>query len=159
MEKPKVLKELYIGIGLVALFFLILGIIVMRPFWIFAVGLLVGTLGACLWLYSMFDVLDRALDLGKKNAKNFVAVRSILRLLLVMGILGVSLFIHWNAFVGVAVGLLSLKISALVNPYVKRYITKTEDSYTSIDEIMNMGTDEDSSTNALEEARNDISEE
>lgn len=125
MEKPSVLKELYIGIGIVALFFMILGIIVMRPFWIFAIGLLLGASGACLWLYSMFDVLDKALDLTKKGAKNFVALRSILRLIIIMVFMGLALYIHWNAFVGVAVGLLSLKISALLNPYVKKYITKT----------------------------------
>lgn len=127
MEKPSVLKELYIGIGIVAIFFLILGIIVMRPFWIYALGLLVGTIGACLWLYSMYDVLDRALDLGKKSAKSFVAVRSILRMLIILGLMAGALFIHWNAFVGVTVGLLSLKLSAFLNPAVKKLMSKASE--------------------------------
>lgn len=122
MTKPKVLKELYIGIVIVAIFFLLLGIIVMRPFWIFALGLLVGTLGACLWVYNMYDTLDRALDLSKKSAKGFVTLRCILRELAVAVLMGVSLVLHWCAFVGVAVGLLSLKISGLLNPYIKKLL-------------------------------------
>lgn len=125
MEKPSVLKELYIGIGLAAIFFLILGIIVMRPFWIFALGLLAGCVGAGIWLYGMYDVLNRALDLDREGAKKFVTIRSILRLVLIMAFMGIALVIHWNAFVGVAIGLLSLKISALMNPFVKKYVTKT----------------------------------
>lgn len=127
MTKPRILKELYIGIGITALFFLILGIIVMRPFYIFAIGLLVGVLGACVWVYSMYDTLDRALDLSKKNAKSFVALRSILRLIIVCVVMGVAIYIHWVLFVGVTVGLLTLKISALINPYIKRYLDRKDD--------------------------------
>ncbi|MGN0436529.1 MAG: ATP synthase subunit I [Wujia sp.] len=127
MEKPRVLKELYIGILITALFFFILGIIIMRPIWIFALGLLVGTVGACIWLYGMYDTLDRALDIGSKSAKGFAAFRSIVRLVFVMAVMIVAILIDWVAFVGVTVGFLTLKISALLNPLIRRLCDKLFD--------------------------------
>lgn len=128
MTKPKVLKELYIGITIVVLFFLLLGIILMRPYWIFALGLLAGTLGAFAWVYNMYDTLDRALDLSKKSAKSFVAIRSILRQLLAATMMGIALVIHWSAFVGVAIGFLSIKISGLINPHIKKFLYKQDNN-------------------------------
>lgn len=124
MEKPRVLKELYIGILITALFFFIIGIIVMRPFWIFALGLLVGIAGACIWLYGMYDTLDRVLDMRGKSVKGFAALRSVLRLVAVMAVMIAAIIIHWAAFVGVTVGLLTLKISALLNPLIKKLCDK-----------------------------------
>lgn len=124
-EAPKrVLKELYIGIAVWVGFLMILGVPVMRPLLLFEGGLLLGGAGACLQAYGIYDTLDRALELPKKNAKSFATGRSILRLVLCLLLMGGAAVLHWSAFVGVAVGLISLKVSALLNPLIKKIIYK-----------------------------------
>lgn len=120
----RVLKELYIGIIMWISVIMILGVFVMRPLLLFEAGLIVGGAGACLQAYGIYDTLDRALELSKKNAKSFAMVRSILRLILCLVLMGGAALIHWSAFVGTAVGLISLKVSALLNPVVKKIIYK-----------------------------------
>lgn len=124
----KTLKELYIGIVIVSAAFLLLGIIFMRPYWMFAIGILIGILCAFLWVYNMYDTLDRALDLGKKKAKGFVAIRSILRQLLITAILGVTVYLNWVLFVGTTIGLLSVKISGLINPHIRKWCNRNGDN-------------------------------
>lgn len=126
MESRRVLKELYIGIAIYAFIFMIIGIIFMKPVWVYAVSLLVGAAGACVQAYNMYDTLDRALDLPAKNAKGFTMIRSMLRLLICMVLMIGGILIHWTAFVGVTVGLLGLKISAFFNPVVKKIMIKLE---------------------------------
>ena len=41
----------------------------MRPYYIFALALLVGNLGGALRIYHIYDVLDQALDMGEAGAK------------------------------------------------------------------------------------------
>lgn len=124
MEVRKVLKELYIGIIIYACVFMIIGIIFMRPVWLYALALAVGALGACFQAYHIYDTLDRALDLSAKSAKSFASVRCIFRLVLCMALMIGGILIDWAAFVGVAVGLMGLKISAFLNPVVKKLIKR-----------------------------------
>lgn len=116
----KVMKELYIGIAVTVVFFAILGAFFIRPIWLYEVSLLVGGSMSCLFLYQMYDCLDRALDMQSKSAKQFVTVRVLLRLIVRAALLVGSIMIHWACFVGVTVGLLATKISAYINPFVKR---------------------------------------
>lgn len=129
MEKvKKVLKEMYIGIIIWTCFFLLVGAFVMRPYWIFLAGCLAGMLGAGIWLYSMYDVLDRALDMNEKSAKAFVTIRSVLGIVVVGVIMAGAILIHWAAFVGVVVGFISLKLSAMINPLVRKILNPSDDS-------------------------------
>lgn len=127
MNKCKrVLKELYIGIGIYACIFLLLGIIFMRPWWLFALSLLVGAFGAGVQAYAIYDTLDRALDLPEKNAKAFAMSKSMIRLLMCLVLMIVGIYIHWTSFVGVSVGLLGLKISAFFNPLINKLLNKID---------------------------------
>lgn len=129
MEKvKKVLKEMYIGIIIWTCFFLLVGAFVMRPYWIFLAGCLAGMLGAGIWLYSMYDVLDRALDMNEKSAKAFVTIRSVLGIVVVGVIMAGAILIHWSAFVGVVAGFISLKLSAMINPLVRKILNPSDDS-------------------------------
>ena len=125
-KSRRVLKELYIGIAVHAFIFMIIGIIFMKPWWMYAIALIVGALGACGQAYGMYDTLDKALDLTAKGAKSFAMIRSILRLLICMALMIGAIIIHWTAFVGATVGLLGLKISAFINPLVKKLLAKFE---------------------------------
>ena len=116
----KVLMQLYIGIGIYFMVFGVLGIIFMRPIWLFIISLLVGCAAACFIAYNMYDVLDRALELETGKAKSFVTIRSMIRLGICLVLMAASIMVGWVSFVGVTVGLLGLKVSAFINPLVRK---------------------------------------
>lgn len=128
MKADKVLKELYIGIVLSGLFFMLVGIIFVRPAWMYALGIIVGMAGACFQAYHMYDTLDRGLELRSDKAKSFVTIRSIFRLGICLVLMAIAIMIHWAAFVGVAIGLICLKFSAFLNPFITKYINKNKDN-------------------------------
>lgn len=116
----RVLMQLYIGIGIYFVVFGVLGIIFMRSIWLFIISLLVGCAAACFIAYNMYDVLDRALDLESGKAKSFVTIRSMIRLGLCLVLMAAGIMVDWVSFVGVTVGLLGLKVSAFINPLVRK---------------------------------------
>lgn len=132
-EPRKVLKELYIGIAITVMFFMLVGAFVIRPYWVFVLALIAGGLGACLQAYGIYDSLDRMLELPEKSAKGFAISRSMIRITLCGVAMAVAVKIHWVAFVGVSVGLLSLKIGALINPFIRKKLRKDEPSYVASD--------------------------
>ncbi len=118
----KVLKELFLGIGVSSVIFMAVGAIFLRPVWLYILFVLLGAIGAAVSAYNMYDTLDRALDLNRDDAKKFSTVRSILRIVVCMIILIVSINIDVVAFVGAVLGYFSLKISAFLNPFIKRVL-------------------------------------
>lgn len=124
MNSRELLKQLYIGIGIVVAVFAVIGAIFMRPIWIYELALVVGGAVACFLLYHTYDSLDRALDMQAKSARAFVTIRVLFRLFLRAGLLVGAILIDWSAFVGVVIGLLSIKLSAYINPLIKRHRIK-----------------------------------
>lgn len=116
----RVLMQLYIGIGIYFTVFGVLGVIFMRPIWLFILSLFVGCAAACFIAYNMYDVLDRALELETGKAKSFVTVRSMIRLGVCLVLMAAGIMVDWVSFVGVTVGLLGLKVSAFMNPLVRK---------------------------------------
>lgn len=133
----RVLMQLYIGIGMYFVVFGVLGIIFMRPIWLFIVSLFVGCVAACFIAYNMYDVLDRALELETGKAKSFVTVRSMIRLAVCLVLMAAGIMIDWVSFVGVTVGLLGLKVSAFLNPMIRKLtgdVTAKASEDTALDE-------------------------
>lgn len=116
----RVLMQLYIGIGIYFAVFGVIGVIFMRPIWLFILSLFVGCAAACFIAYNMYDVLDRALELETGKAKSFVTVRSMIRLGVCLVLMAAGIMVDWVSFVGVTVGLLGLKVSAFMNPLVRK---------------------------------------
>lgn len=119
MDPRKLLRQLYIGIALYGAVFMILGVIFLRPAWLYALSLVAGLIAACFMAYNMYDVLDRALELEAHSAKGFVTIRSMARLMVCLVLMIVGIKLDWVSFVGVTVGLLGLKVSAFINPLVR----------------------------------------
>lgn len=117
----RTIRELNIGICIYGFVFMLLGIIFIRPIWLYVVALIIGLLGDVLLVYSMYSSLDKALDMNSNKARSFVTLHAFLRLGGVCALMIVGILIDWTAFVGVVVGLLGLKISALFNPVIKKY--------------------------------------
>lgn len=128
MESRKVLMELYMGIAVHVLAFMLIGAVFMRPVWIYELALLVGGATSGLMMFNVYDCLDRALEMQAKSAKSFMTIRVLLRLIIRLGLMVVGIMIHWSAFVGVVVGLLAPKTSAYLNPRIKKLLNRRQDS-------------------------------
>ncbi len=126
MEAKNVLKQLYVGLAIYGLVFMVIGLIFVRPAWIFAISLVVGIGAACLVLFNMYDTLDKALLREPDKAKGYVTLHSILRLAGAAALMAIAIKISWASFVGVTVGLLGVKVSALINPFIRKYIFKEQ---------------------------------
>jgi energy-converting hydrogenase Eha subunit A len=120
------IKELYIGIAIYGGFFMILGMIFMRPRWIYALALIAGLIGAAVLAYNMYVNLDKALDMDSDKARSHTTTHAFLRLFMAAGMMVIGIMIHWSAFVGVTVGLLGLKVSAFMNPMIRKFMERRE---------------------------------
>lgn len=153
----RVLMQLYIGIGIYFAVFGVLGVIFMRPIWLFILSLFVGCAAACFIAYNMYDVLDRALELETGKAKSFVTVRSMIRLGVCLVLMAAGIMVDWVSFVGVTVGLLGLKVSAFMNPLVRKItgdaaVGVQEDTASDEEDALN---DEKKASSNEKEASND----
>ncbi len=127
-SKPetRTLLELYAGIILCGVIMLVVGIIFARPMWKYLVGIILGVAGAMFQLYNMYDTIDRALSVDEGRARGYMTSKSMLRLILSAVLMIIAYFIGLPAFAGVILGLFSLKISALINPLVKKFMPNFE---------------------------------
>lgn len=155
----RVLMQLYIGIGIYFAVFGVLGVIFMRPIWLFILSLFVGCAAACFIAYNMYDVLDRALELETGKAKSFVTVRSMIRLGVCLVLMAAGIMVDWVSFVGVTVGLLGLKVSAFMNPLVRKItgdaaVGVQEDTASDEEEALN--TEKKASSNEKEASNDDM---
>lgn len=123
-EVHRILKEMYIGMAVCMIVFLAIGAFFMRPYYIFALALLVGNLGGALRIYHIYDVLDQALDMGEAGAKKKVIVNSLLRMIVTLALLVGSIFLGIQAFTGVALGMVEPKISAYLQPKIRRILIR-----------------------------------
>jgi len=124
-SKPetRTLLELYVGIIVSGVIMLAVGLIFARPMWMYLVGVLGGTAGAAFQLYNMYDTIDRALSVDEGKARGYMTAKSMFRLIISAVIMMVAYFIGVAAFVGSILGLFSLKISALLNPFFKKLLS------------------------------------
>ena len=123
-EVHRILKEMYIGMAVCMIVFLAIGAFFMRPYYIFALALLVGNLGGALRIYHIYDVLDQALDMGEAGAKKKVIVNSLLRMIVTLALLVGSIFLGITAFAGVALGLIEPKICAYLQPQMRKWLIR-----------------------------------
>ncbi len=123
-ERPetRTLLELYIGVLLLGAVMLIIGLIFARPMWMYALGMVAGTATAMVQLYNMYDTLDRALDADESKARSYITSKSMLRLILITVVMVVAYIIDFTTFIGVVLGLFNVKLSALINPWLKKHI-------------------------------------
>ncbi len=123
-SKPetRALLELYVGIIIFSAVFLMVGIIFIRPRLLFGLGVIMGAVCAIFQAYGIYDTLDRALSQDKGNAQKFAMLKSIVRLLLSFAFMIISIIVSKAMFAGVIFGLLSLKLSGVFNPVIKKRI-------------------------------------
>ena len=124
-KSRQVIRELFIGIGMHTAFFAVLGIPLMRPYFLFLLGLLTGGAVSCICILLLYEDLDRALDLDSEHARRFVMLRGILRLAARIALLAGAMVLSMSCFYGAVIGMLSTKVAGYLHPVISKHITKT----------------------------------
>ncbi len=120
--ETRTLLELYVGIIVSAVIVLGVGLIFARPMWMYAVGLVLGVGATMFQLYNMYDTIDRALSVDEGKARGYMTSKSMIRLIISAVVMIIAYFIGFVAFVGAVLGLFSLKLSAMMNPLVRKFL-------------------------------------
>lgn len=106
-----------IGIGIYAILAEIVGIFLSQDILSFTLGLIFGVIVTILLFIHMADTLDKALDLPKKRAENYIRLQSFLRMAFMLLALVLALFVEKLNFVAVVIGLFGRKTGALLAPF------------------------------------------
>lgn len=121
----RTLAELILGILIHGIFFLALGMIVMNRRLLFALGLLAGLIAAVFAVINMYDTLNMGLELKGKESIRYIRQKSFIRMAVALVLMLAAVLIDINLFIGVVVGLLSIKTSGLFNRYLDRLYDET----------------------------------
>lgn len=133
-QVKETLKGVYVGIFIYTLVVEVVGIFFSGNILAYTLGLLVGALFAVLLMIHMAVTLDKGLDMPETQAIKYTRRQSFIRLgvMLLALLLGV-IFDQLN-FIALVLGLLGLKIGALLAPfflkrmYPEHFVTKDEES-------------------------------
>jgi len=120
----RTLAELIFGIILVSAVLGLSGGIFLPGRWFYLGGILVGCIAACLLVINMYDTIDASLDMNEKRARSYGSRHAVLRILATGVLLAIAIWIDVYAFVGVALGVASLKVSGLLHIPVARLFAK-----------------------------------
>ena len=111
----RTLAELIFGIILVSAVLAVIGGIFLPGRWYFLGGILVGAIAASLLVINMYDTIDASLEMNEKRARSYASRHAVLRILITGVLLALAIWIDIYAFVGVALGVASLKVSGLLH--------------------------------------------
>ena len=123
-DTKQTLYELIIGVVLCGILFLIGNIFVSN--WIaYTLGLLIGCIIAGIMSVHMQHSLERAMLYDEETAAKKVQKGTLFRFFLMVAALAVALiFPQWVSIIGVALGVLSLKFSAYLQPLTHKVLKK-----------------------------------
>lgn len=129
----RTLGELIFGIILISIPIALLGTLFLPGRWFFLGGILVGTMTAVLLTVNMYDSIDAAVSMNEKRARSYASWHGVLRILVTAVILGVAIWIDIYAFVGVALGVVTLKLSGLLHlPIAKLFARLLGEEHSSV---------------------------
>jgi len=114
-EAGRALAELIFGIVLISAVFALIGGIFLPGRWFFLGGLLVGAVTAVLLVINMYDSIEAAISMNEKRARSYASWHGVLRILITAVLLVIAIWIDVYAFVGLALGVVSLKLSGLLH--------------------------------------------
>ena len=116
-QVKETLTGLLIGMGVYSVIVEIIGIIFSEDILSYTLGLLVGVVVAVILIIHMTRTLDDALDLPQDDATRYMRKKTVFRIVLMLAaLLGAMLIPHVNFFT-VLLGLLGMKVGALMAPF------------------------------------------
>ncbi|MDO4169691.1 MAG: ATP synthase subunit I [Lachnospiraceae bacterium] len=118
------LLDLIIGIIIYGVLVGVLGMITSKGNPFFLLGVVAGTIVAIGLMFHMLYSIDGVLDMDPKTANTYMMKRAFLRFLIMAVTAVIAIKIHFLCFLGVILALMGIKISALMQRFINRYITK-----------------------------------
>lgn len=123
-EAKETFWDLLIGIAGLTILISVIGWAATKGSLLFVTGACYGGIIAILLAVHMFKTLEKTLDLGEagaeKHARKMAAIRMGIMILAVIIALYLS---NWMNLVGVVLGILTLKLSAYIQPVIHKRIT------------------------------------
>lgn len=123
-SKNRTLLEMYTGILFFALICQIPGCFFPKYVASFSLGLWFGVLLACFAVFHMYFTLDRALDLPEKAAAKKIFAGYLTRYVIFIVALVVTALSGWMHPLVVFLGYMSLKVTALIQPFTHKLYNK-----------------------------------
>ena len=124
-EARKTLKEIKIGIIVMATIESIFGMILSGSPISFILGELLGTIGAMVFMNNLYGSLDVALSLDEANAVKYSRKRAVLRMILLATVIFISfLLMEYVSVLGTFLGLMNIKFGVYLVPLAHKYKRK-----------------------------------
>lgn len=126
MRKAKaILKEMIIGLFIWSLPVLVILALIAGNKPAVICGVLIGTMAAAGIIFHMYRHLDIALDMDPENARKHTLKSAFQRTFIMAAVLMVSML--WYQYIhpiGVVLGLMGVKITAYIQPYVHKFTVR-----------------------------------
>lgn len=123
-EEKQTLLDLYIGIGGLNLILAIVGAIIVENKLSYVLGVIYGGIVAVILVSHMYQGLEQLLDYDEDGAKKQAQKMAGIRMWIMLAAVAVAMyFSEYFQLTGVVLGILTLKVSAYMQPFVHRRIT------------------------------------
>ena len=118
-----ILKEMILGLFIWSLPILVILALVAENKLAVICGVLVGSFAAAGIIFHMYRHLDIALDMDPENARRHTLKSAFQRTFIMAAVLmGSMIFYGYVHPIGVVLGLMGVKITAYIQPFVHKYI-------------------------------------
>ena len=121
-EAGRTLAGLIFGCMLFGILVIIIGLVFVPKRLLFTAGVILGEIAAALFLINMYDTIETSLLMNEKRAKGFTFGRKTVRLIIAIAVLVITIILDVWMFAGAAIGLYTIKLSALTNPLIDKLI-------------------------------------
>ena len=123
-EGKQTLWDLYFGIGILSILLAIVGAIILESKIPFVFGVLYGGAVAILLVTHMYQSLEKTLSYDEEGAKKHAQKMTGIRMWIMLAALILAMCLgRYSNMVGVVLGMLTLKVSAYMQPIIHRRIT------------------------------------
>lgn len=123
-----------IGITVYAVLIELVGVFFSDDILSYTLGLLFGIAVAVALIFHMAHTLDNALDMPEAQAVKYTRKQSFLRLAIMLGAMIAALMVQKVNFITVVLGMLGLKIGALIAPFFLKRLYP--DSFVTKEDIL-----------------------
>ena len=123
-EEKQTLWDLYLGIGILSVLVAVIGAIIVESKIPFVFGVLYGGVVAVILVTHMYQSLEKTLAYDEEGAKKHAQKMTGIRMWIMLAALVLAMCLgKYSNMVGVILGMLSLKVSAYMQPIIHRRIT------------------------------------
>ena len=123
-EEKQTLLDLYFGIGGLCLILAIIGAFIAENKLPYVLGVIYGGIVAVILVSHMYQGLEQLLDYDEDGARKQAQKMAGIRMWIMLAAVAVAMyFSEYFHLAGVVLGILTLKVSAYMQPFIHRRIT------------------------------------